>query len=404
MKKLILSLALVAAATFAFAQKKVVSSAEKNFKKGDLTTALTEIDAALDNAETKDDPNTRLLKARIQTKQFIQDSSYSAASVETGRNAFDNFNKTMEMVGNDKNSKVGKEVYKIDDPSIPLPENLKPYSLMTLKNETFNKAITRYNENDYEMAYEFFALSADIDPTDTTSAFNAGYLANDIGNYAGAKKYFERLINIPEYNKLNAYYLLIQIASSEDQNPQLAYDYVTKARKDYPQDKTLSEFEVQLLLQMDKMDEAMASVKSALANDPNNAGLLLRYGYLLEQSGDVEGAFAQYKKSVEANPNFFEGNYYTGALYLDKANKIRAEINNLSDTEWEKRADSMGKEADQLYKDAIPYFDKSLALKPDNTEIMQILYSIHTRLKNTAEAEKINQKLISILGKDWMEK
>jgi tetratricopeptide (TPR) repeat protein len=152
------------------------------------------------------------------------------------------------------------------------------------------------------------------------------------------------------------------------------------------------------------MDEAMASVKSALANDPNNAGLLLRYGYLLEQSGDVEGAFAQYKKSVEANPNFFEGNYYTGALYLDKANKIRAEINNLSDTEWEKRADSMGKEADQLYKDAIPYFDKSLALKPDNTEIMQILYSIHTRLKNTAEAEKINQKLISILGKDWMEK
>lgn len=404
MKKLILSIALVASATFAFAQKKVVSSAEKNFKKGDLTTALTEIDAALENAETKDDPNTRLLKARIQTKQFIQDSSYSAASVETGRNAFDNFSKTLEMVGNDKESKVGKEVYKMEDPSIPLPENLKPYSIISLKNDAFNKAITTYNENDYEMAYEFFALAADIDPTDTTSAFNAGYLANDIGNYAGAKKYFERLISVPEYNKLNAYYLLIQIASSEDQNPQLAYDYVTKARKDYPEDKTLSEFEVQLLLQMDKMDEAMTSVKGALANDPNNAGLLLRYGYLLEQSGDIEGAFVQYKKAVEANPEFFEGNYYTGALYLDKANKIRAEINNLSDSEWEKRAEGMGKEADQLYKDAVPYFDKALSLKPDNTEIMQILYSIHTRLKNTAEAEKINQKLISILGKDWMEK
>lgn len=404
MKKLILSIALVASATFAFAQKKVVSSAEKNFKKGDLTTAITEIDAALENPETKDDPNTRLLKARIQTKQFIQDSSYTAASVETGRNAFDNFNKTMEMVGNDKESKVGKEVYKMEDPSIPLPENLKPYSIMSLRNDSFNKAINRYNENDYEMAYEFFALSADIDPTDTTSAFNAGYLANDIGNYAGAKKYFERLINIPEYNKLNAYYLLIQIASSEDQNPQLAYDYVTKARKDYPEDKTLSEFEVQLLLQMDKMDEAMTSVKGALANDPNNAGLLLRYGYLLEQSGDIEGAFAQYKKSVESNPEFFEGNYYTGALYLDKARKILAEVNNLSDAEWEKKAEGMGKEADQLYKDAIPYFEKALAIKPESTDIMEILFNIHSRLKNTAEAEKMNQKLISILGKDWMEK
>lgn len=404
MKKLILSMALVASATFAFAQKKVVSSAEKNFKKGDLTTALTEIDAALENPETKDDPNTRLLKARIQTKQFIQDSSYSAASVETGRNAFDNFNKTMEMVGNDKESKVGKEVYKNEDPSIPLPENLKPYSMMSLRNDAFNKAINRYNENDYEMAYEFFALSADIDPTDTTSAFNAGYLANDIGNYAGAKKYFERLIEIPEYNKLNAYYLLIQIASSEDQNPELAYNYVTKARKDYPEDKTLSEFEVQLLLQMDKMDEAMTSVKAALAGDPNNAGLLLRYGYLLEQSGDIDGAFVQYKKSVEANPEFFEGNYYTGALYLDKARKILAEVNNLSDAEWEKRAEGMGKEADQLYKDAIPYFDKALAIKPESTDIMEILFNIHSRLKNTAEAEKMNQKLISILGKDWMEK
>jgi tetratricopeptide (TPR) repeat protein len=404
MKKLILSIALVASATFAFAQKKVVSSAEKNFKKGDLTTALSEIDAALENPETKDDPNTRLLKARIQTKQFIQDSSYTAASVETGRNAFDNFNQTMQMVGNDKESKVGKEVYKAEDPAIPLPENLKPYSIMSLRNDAFNKAINRYNENDYEMAYEFFALSADIDPTDTTSAFNAGYLANDIGNYAGAKKYFERLIEVPGYNKLNAYYLLIQIASSEDQNPQLAYDYVTKARKDYPEDKTLSEFEVQLLLQMDKMDEAMTSVKSALANDPNNAGLLLRYGYLLEQSGDIDGAFVQYKKSVEANPQFFEGNYYTGALYLDKARKILAEVNNLSDVEWEKRAEGMGKEADQLYRDAVPYFDKALAIKPESTDIMEILFNIHSRLKNTAEAEKMNQKLISILGKDWMEK
>mgnify|MGYP005811605603 CR=1 FL=1 len=397
-------MALVACATVVFAQKKVVSSADKNFKKGDLETALSEINAALENPETQNDPNTQLLKARIQTKQFALDSSYSASSVEKGRQAFEDFTKTMGMVGNDKNSKVGKEVFKQDDPNIPLPENLKPYSQITLKNESFNKAITTYNENDYEMAYEFFALASDIDPTDTTAAFNAGYLANDIGNYAGAKKYFNHLTTIPEYNKLNAYYLLIQIASAEEQNPQLAYDYVTKARKDYPEDKTLSEFEVQLLLQMDKMDEAMASVKSALANDPNNAGLLLRYGYLLEQSGDIDGAFTQYKKSVEANPNFFEGNYYTGALYLDKARKILSEVNNLSDSEWEKRAEGMTKEADGLYKDAIPYFDKALSIKPESTDIMEILFNIHSRLKNNSEAEKMNQKLISILGKDWMEK
>ncbi|WP_291786523.1 tetratricopeptide repeat protein, partial [Cecembia sp.] len=202
----------------------------------------------------------------------------------------------------------------------------------------------------------------------------------------------------------NTYYFLIQIASAEDQDPEAAYNYVAAARKDYPEDKTLSEFEVQLLLQLNRMDDAMASVKDALADDPNNSGLLLRYGYLLEQSGDLEGALAEYKKAVEADPEFFEGNYYAGAIYLDRARAILAEINELSDEEWDKRAPQMGEQADGLYRDAIPYFSRAADLKPENTDILEILFQIHTRLKNTDEAEKYNQRLISILGPDWIER
>jgi len=402
MKKVILSLALVAIASGAFAQKKVVSSAEKNFKKGDLEVALTEIDAALENPETKDSPETPLLKARILTKKFGQDSSNVASTVETGRAALAQFTKAMEMSGNDKESKIGKEVYKEEIPD--LPENFKPYSIRTLKNAAFEKAITTYENEDMEMAYEFFNLMSDIDPTDTTSSFNAGYIANDLGKYEDAKKQFKKLIEIKEYNKLSSYYLLIQIISSEDKNPEEAYKYVTRARADYPDDKTLSEFEVQLLLQMNKMDEAMTSVKTALAADPNNAGLLLRYGYLLEQSGDMDGALVEYKKSVVADPNFFEGNYYTGAIYLEQAKSILGKINDLSDAEWEKNAPTMNKQAEGLYAEAVPYFEKGLALKPDNVEIMEILYNVHVRLKNTAEVEKYNKMLVAKLGADWMEK
>lgn len=402
MKKVILSIALVAIASGAFAQKKVVSAAEKNFKKGDLELALTEIDAALENPETKDNPETPLLKARILTKKFGQDSSNVASTVETGRAALAQFTKAMEMSGNDKESKIGKEVYKEEIPD--LPENFKPYSIRTLKNAAFEKALSTYENEDMEMAYEFFNLMSDIDPTDTTSSFNAGYIANDLGKYEDAKKQFMKLIEIKEYNKLSSYYLLIQIISSEDKNPEEAYKYVTRARADYPDDKTLSEFEVQLLLQMNKMDEAMASVKTALAADPNNAGLLLRYGYLLEQSGDMDGALVEYKKSVVADPNFFEGNYYTGAIYLEQAKSILGKINDLSDAEWEKNAPTMTKQAEGLYAEAVPYFEKGLALKPDNVEIMEILYNVHVRLKNTAEVEKYNKMLVAKLGADWMEK
>jgi tetratricopeptide (TPR) repeat protein len=403
MKKLILSMALVGVTTLAFAQKKVVSSADKNFKKGDLEVALSEIETALESPDTKEDPNTTLLKAKIQTKMFEKDEDFTQGTVDLGRSAFASFNKTMQMVNNDKNSKIGKEVYKDDIPGM-IPENLRPYSINSLKNAAFNKAIQTYEVDDYEMAYEFFALSADIDPADTTSIFNAGYLANDLGKFEEAKAQFNKLLKMEEYNKLNAYYFLIQIASGEDKNPELAYEYVTKARKDFPEDKTLSEFEVQLLLQMNKMDEALISVKEALKDDPNNAGLLLRHGYLLEQSGDLEGALVEYKKSVEVDPKFFEGNYYAGAIYLDRARGILAEVNNLSDDEWDKKAEGMSKQADQLYKDAVPYFTRASELRPDSAEILEILYNVHVRLKNTAEAEKYNQRLITILGADWMEK
>lgn len=387
--------------TFAFAQKKVVKSAERNFKKGELEVAMSEINDALQNPETMDESNTVMVRGKIQTKMFILDEDMTATTVELGRGAFNDFTKAIEMEGGDQDSKIGKEIFKDDLPD--LPENFKPYNMMSLRMEAYNKAAQAYEDDDYEMAYEFFHLAADIDPTDTSATFNAGYLANEVGKNEEAKELFGRLLENPDYNKLTTYYLMIQMALN-DQDTEGAYKYVVSAKKDYPEDKTLSEFEVQLLLQLDRMDEALASVKEALEDDPNNSGMLLRYGFLLEQSGDIEGALEQYKNSVKADPNDFDANYYTGALYLEKANKIYTEVNNLSDEDWEKYAESMTEEANGLYKDAIPYFTSAMEARPENTDILEVLFRVHSRLKNTDEAEKINQKLISILGEDWLER
>ncbi|AFL85203.1 hypothetical protein Belba_2658 [Belliella baltica DSM 15883] len=401
MKKLILSLALVGFVTVSFAQKKVVKSAERNFKKGELTTALTEVESALQDPETKDDPETHLLKGKIQTKIYDSADETEMSTVELGKDAYSVFQKTMEMVGNDKESKVGKEVF--EDDLAGMPENLRPYSMETLKNSTFQKAIATYEADNLEMAYEYFGLASEISPTDTTMNFNAGYLAFQLDKTDEAKVYLNRLLEIEDYDKLNAYYFLIQIASGADKDPEEAYRLVTEARKIDPNDKTLAEFEIQLLLQLDKLDEAMKSVVAALENDPENTGLLLRYGYLLEQSGDMEGALAQYEKSVQVDPDFYEGNNYAGAIYIEKARVILNEVGSLSDEEWEKRADSMNKEAEEYYVKAIPYFTKAVEIKPEATNILEILFQIHTKLENEQEAEKYNQKLIELLGENWME-
>lgn len=401
MKKLILSMVLIGATTLAFGQKKVLREAEKGFKSGDLQTALTAIDAASTNPETSGDPATHLLKAKIETKIFNADSSNTMETVQLGAAALETFNKAFDMAGGDKAAGVGKEIYEDDLPGVP--DNLRPYSIYTLKNIAFDKGIERYSDDDFEMAYEFFNMAGEIDLTDTTIHYNAGFLANDLGKFEEAKRHFGYLIDVPEYNKLNAYYFMVQILSTEEKNPEAAYEIVTKAKEEYPTDKVLAEYEIQLLLQLNKMDEAMAQIKDALANDPNNTGLLLRSGYLKEQAGDLEGGLADYKKSVEVDPNFFEGNYYTGALLLEQATKMLNTLNDLSDAEWEKQSPIIGKKADENYADAVKYFSKAVEIRPDNTDIMIILYQVHTRLKNTAEAEALDKKLTELLGADWQD-
>ncbi len=401
MKKLVLSIAMVAAASLAFGQKKVVKEAEKGFKSGDLQTALTAIEGATTNPETSGDPATFLLKAQIQTKIFGTDTENTMETVEVGNQAISTFNKAFEMAGSNKTSTVGKAVYAEELPGVP--DNLRPYSLLTLKNLAFDKALEKYNAEDLEMSYEFFNLAGEIDKTDSTIHYNAGFLANDLGRFEDAKRHFNYLFEIPGYNKTNAYYFMVQILSTEEKNPEAAFALVSKAREEYPNDKVLAEYEIQLLLQLNKMDEAMAQIKDALANDPNNSGLLLRSGYLKEQAGDLNGAMADYKKSVEVDPNFFEGNYYTGALMLEQSREILAELNALSDDEWEKKSQEMGKQADDLYRQAVPFFNKALEIKPDNTDIMIILFQVHTRLKNNAEAEAMNIKISAILGPNWQD-
>ncbi|WP_297334866.1 tetratricopeptide repeat protein [Algoriphagus sp.] len=400
MKKLILSLALVAVTAIAFGQKKVVRSANKNFKSGDLEAALTDINMAIEDPETGAEPETYLLKAQIELKMFGSDSTQNEENLKLGEASLATFFKTFEMAGSNKEEGVGKDVYAEDVTGVP--DNLRPYSIMTLKNTSFDKAIRSYENEDLEMAYEYFNLAGEIDPRDTTIHYNAGFLANEIGRTEEAKKHFNLLFEIPEYNKINAYYTMIQISSAEEDS-EGAYELVKNAREEYPEDKVLAEYEIQLLLQLNKMDEAMAQINEALKNDPENTAILLRSGYLKEQSGDIEGALADYKKSVEIDSEFYEGNYYTGALLLEMAKEVMTELNALSDEEWEKRSDEMGAKINGYYEDAVPYFEKSLEIRPEDTDVMAILFQIHSRLKNAEEAEKYNQKLIELLGPNWME-
>jgi tetratricopeptide (TPR) repeat protein len=134
----------------------------------------------------------------------------------------------------------------------------------------------------------------------------------------------------------------------------------------------------------------------------DRSGLIYETLGTLYEAINLQQAFYPSPTKITSS-NFFEGNYYTGALMLEKSRAILAELNSLTDSEWEKRSKEMGTQADELYKQAVPYFTKALEIKPDNTDIMIILFQVHTRLKNTAEVNAMNAKISAILGANWQE-
>ena len=88
---------------------------------------------------------------------------------------------------------------------------------------------------------------------------------------------------------------------------------------------------------------------------------------------------------------------------VDDMHALLHELNSLNDAEWEKRSPEMGKKMEEIYKLSVPYFSKALQIRPDDTDMMRILFQIYTRLKNTAEANAMNEKLSAILGPKWQD-
>ena len=88
-------------------------------------------------------------------------------------------------------------------------------------------------------------MAGQVDLTDTTVHYNAGFIAQELGKFEEAKKHYGYLLEVEEYNKLTVYYLMVQILSGEDENPEAAYDMIMAGREDYPEDKVLAEYEIQ---------------------------------------------------------------------------------------------------------------------------------------------------------------
>ena len=404
MKRLLLTVALcVAASSASFAQKKAVKEAQGIAKgdKADFTEARALIKGALENPETKDDAQAWYVAG------FIEDHQFSAE-------------RTKQILGQQPNEPVMYEAL-----GAILPYFKKAYELDQLPNEKgkikpkyskdiksilgadhvyfFNGGAYYFDQKDYKKAYDFFnqyleiselpmfegTQTAEKDSTFMTVQFYAAVAATQLQDSPIAIKALERAKSSDF--RLNDVY---QYLSYEYKQAGDSVNYVKTLEEGYAKFPNEEFFLMSLIdayIQSSQNEKAISYLNTAIAQKPSDSQLYHALGIVYETGiKDYAKAEETFKKALEVNPESVESMSALGRIYYNQAVNKQGEANMINDSKKYQEELTIAKD---LFKQALPYFQKAHEMKPSESEYMVALRGIYYNLNMGPELEAIEAEM-----------
>ena len=404
MKRLLLTVALcVSASSASFAQKKAVKEAQGIAKgdKADFTEARALIKGALENPETKVDAQAWYVAG------FIEDQQFSAE-------------RTKQILGQQPNEPVMYEAL-----GAILPYFKKAYELDQLPNEKgkikpkyskdiksilgadhvyfFNGGAYYFDQKDYKKAYDFFnqyleiselpmfegTQTAEKDSTFMTVQFYAAVAATQLQDSPIAIKALERAKSSDF--RLNDVY---QYLSYEYKQAGDSVNYVKTLEEGYAKFPNEEFFLMSLIdayIQSSQNEKAISYLNTAIAQKPSDSQLYHALGIVYETGiKDYAKAEETFKKALEVNPESVESMSALGRIYYNQAVNKQGEANMINDSKKYQEELTIAKD---LFKQALPYFQKAHEMKPSESEYMVALRGIYYNLNMGPELEAIEAEM-----------
>lgn len=403
MKRLLLTVALCVAASASFAQKKAVKEAQSIAKgdKADFTEARALIKGALENPETKDDAQAWYVAG------FIEDQQFSAE-------------RTKQIIGQQPNEPV---MY--DALGAILPYFKKAYELDQLPNEKgkikpkyskdiksilsadhvyyFNGGAYYFDQKDYKKAYDFFnqyleivelpmfegTKTADKDSTFMTVQYYAAVAATQLGDSETAIKALNRAKET-DFRQNDIYqYLCYEYQQAKDT---VNYEKtLEEGLAKFPSEEWYLLNLINTYIYSGRNEKALEYLNTAIANKPNDSQLYQVMGIVYETGlKDYEKAEEAFKKALELNPESIEAMSAIGRVYYNQGVNKQGEANMINDSKKYQEELAVAKD---LFKKALPYFQKAHEMKPAESEYMIALRGIYYNLNMGPELEAIEAEM-----------
>lgn len=407
MKRVLLTIALcVAASSVSFAQKKAVKEARSIAKSSnaDFNEARTLIKGALENAETKDQAETWYVAGFIEnqqydaerTKQILGQQPNEPVMYDALFSILPYFEKAYELDQQPNEKGKVKPKYTKDIKSILSANHIG----------LFNGGAYYFDQKDYKKAYEFFNQYLDItelpmfegtqtatkDSTFMTVQFYAAVAATQIGDSKIAISALERAKDTP-YRQYDVYqYLCYEYEQAKDTvNLEKT---LMEGSQVFPDSTYYLNSLINLYVATNRNDQALESLNTAIAKAANDTELENLYsvmGYVYERGlEDYANAEKYYKMALEKNPESTEANSNLGRVYYNQGVNKQGEANMINDS---KQYQEELNKAKDLFKQALPYYEKAHKGNPSEMQYMIALRGIYYNLNMGPELEAIEAEM-----------
>jgi tetratricopeptide (TPR) repeat protein len=416
-KQVIIALALLVT-SFSFSQKDELKDAEKAIKNenfADAKAAIKSAESLIGNADDK-------LKAKFY---FLKGQALYAngnASNEDLNTAIESFDKVVEM-----EKKDGKEKYTSD---VNQTKELMLTKFLTKANDALEKKNYSESSLGFEKAYR-------MSPKDTLYLYYAASTAVNAQDYKTSLAYYEELRTlgftgiemeytatdketgvVETFNNKSLRDISVKAGthiSAKDRKSEsktgeivknIALIYVNngdnekalaamkQAREANPDDLSLLLSEANVQLKLGNRDEFKKLIEIATQKDPNNAELQYNLGVVAAEGGDMENAKKYYEKAISIEPEYADAHNNMAVLILGREQALIEKMNGLGTSSADnKMYDELKEKRTQLYKDAVPYLETTIRIRPKNLEAAKTLMNIYSTLGETAKYKEMKAKV-----------
>jgi len=368
MKKFLVLILAVCISHGAVAQMGKVNAASSFMEQGALDKAKEALDVALQNEKSMNNPKTFATKGKLCQEVFKSENpKFKALYTDPLAEAYAAYEKALQL---DTKGGTAKQ-FKINQ------------TYLLLANDFINQGVQRFQTQDFEGALKSFEFNIKVASSDVYIGvidsgiyFNAGLAAYNGKLYEKAIPYFKKCTEL-KYENTMPYFLEYQsyMGLKDTTNGE---ETLKSAFKVYPDSQSVILQLVDHYMRCNRLPEAFASLNLAKGRDPNNHSLFWAEGVLFMKQEKYSDAIIALTKSVELKPDVFDTQFNLGVCYYNKAVELFQKANEILDAS---KYDAAVKEANAVFVNAIPFFEKANSIKPDDKDSLRNLKELYFRLR-----------------------